>query len=343
MANNDYAIIVGIARYPQLGDLQGPENDARNFHKYLTQYAADKVPEAQATLVVSSQFAGTAAESAKPMLEEVDAAFRKLVDVAYEKKVGRRLWLFMAGHGFAPELRDAALLMANASSRVRYHLPGRFCADWFCAAGAFDEVILLMDCCRDDYPRTTPHPPFWDEIKRAGSDVRNFYGYATKWSRKSRETALPELFPVENGGAPASQVQGLFTHLLIRGLKGEATVSGGSITGATLRDYIHNQLDGLTVDGKSQNAEFVGDEMEDILFVEGAPPAQTKVTISGAPPNVRLEIWNSDKMLQFRENGDGPWEVALERGFYKVLAPQSGSSTLFEINGEETKNVQFPA
>jgi uncharacterized caspase-like protein len=35
MACNDYALVVGISKYPALGDLSGPENDARDFRDWL--------------------------------------------------------------------------------------------------------------------------------------------------------------------------------------------------------------------------------------------------------------------------------------------------------------------
>ena len=344
MAKTDHAIIIGITRYPGMGDLEGPENDARNFYEYLTVHAADKVPVAQATLIVSSQFPGTGDKAAKPMVDEIDLVLADLSDKAIQQvKFGRRLWLFMAGHGFAPGPRDAALLTANARASKLYHVQGGAYADWFYMAAGFEEVILLMDCCRDQYPRTTPHRPAWDELQRAGENVRTFYAYATKWSRKSRETSLPELFPKPEGSAPKPQIQGLFTNLLIRGLKGEANVGGGDITGKKLKDFVHNNLKIITVDGKSQQAEINGEGLDEIVFVKDAPLRLTKVKIQGVPPNERLEIWkNLDTLVQFRPSGGDFWEVELERGFYKILAPKSGRSHLFEIINEEAIDVEFP-
>ena len=35
MANDDWAVVVGVRLYPDLGDLDGPENDAQAFYDWL--------------------------------------------------------------------------------------------------------------------------------------------------------------------------------------------------------------------------------------------------------------------------------------------------------------------
>src|SRR5262245_22156757 len=120
MANNDWALTVGIRFYPALGDLDGPENDATAFHAWVPSPAGGGVPAAQATLMLSSQFGPPFASpsQAAPTAVEIQRFFERLEDVATDndKKgngavVGRRLYLYFAGHGFAPTATEIALLM----------------------------------------------------------------------------------------------------------------------------------------------------------------------------------------------------------------------------------------
>src|SRR5215218_7008866 len=104
--------------------------------------------------------------------------------------VGERLYLYFSGHGFEPVAEEAVLLMANATRRrLNYHVPGRVVANAFYRSGFFKEVILLMDCCRDSYPSAHLNvPPFiTTTAAEAALDGKRFFGFGTKWSRKSRE------------------------------------------------------------------------------------------------------------------------------------------------------------
>ena len=53
MAEDDWAIVVGIKKYfdPQLAGLEGPENDAKEFHGWVLDPKGGNVPEGQAAAV----------------------------------------------------------------------------------------------------------------------------------------------------------------------------------------------------------------------------------------------------------------------------------------------------
>ena len=163
MARHDYAVIAGIWAYPELDSLDAPENDAKAFYDWVVSPAGGAVPKAHVRLIVSSQFDPPfpSATAARPKMDQVLEAMEALQDIAEANRkkgkgysTGRRLYLYFAGHGFAPTKDQTALLMANAT-RIRagapYHILGPYCADWFFSAGFFDEVVLFMDCCRDNY------------------------------------------------------------------------------------------------------------------------------------------------------------------------------------------------
>src|SRR5471030_1970768 len=128
MAKGDWAIVVGIKSYadPGLAGLEGPENDAKEFHDWVVSDAGGGVPKDQAKLIRSSDYGPpfTSAATAMPTQEAIKAAFDHLMTMAdanaakgLGRVVGDRLYLFFSGHGFAPDQDDGltALLTANAS------------------------------------------------------------------------------------------------------------------------------------------------------------------------------------------------------------------------------------
>jgi hypothetical protein len=176
MNSEDWAIIVGVQCYPELEDLGGPENDARAFKNWARSPRGGNVPSQNVELIVTSQFRPpfSSVDLARPTAERVHQAFEKLQNIAnanaargLSRRVGRRLYIYMAGHGFAPRDDQTALLMANAT-RVRigpgYHILGQYNADWFFKAGYFDEIALFMDCCRELYTAPALDMPYGEVI-----------------------------------------------------------------------------------------------------------------------------------------------------------------------------------
>lgn len=155
MAQNDYAVVVGINTYPSLGNLQGPAHDGRDFYEWL--YAADggNVPDANITTIISPDYPNVpAVEQVQPRIKDVEDAFERIaLQLRQSGQQAGRLYLYLAGHGFSKEVDEAALLMAHAVKGVttNLHIAGRAYANRFSKSSWFREVVLLMDCCREDF------------------------------------------------------------------------------------------------------------------------------------------------------------------------------------------------
>ncbi len=285
MISTDRAVVVGITRYPGLEDLDGPENDANDFAAWLQDPEGGAVPGDRITMILSSQYPVVeSALDAQPTTEALVRAFAGLWEeglAASDGKLGRRLYIFMAGHGFAPDLKTAALLMANAAkSRLGLHIPGPPYADRFRQAGFFDEVVLLMDCCRDNLPQTPVHqPPF--TLTTAPTPSRYFYGFATTFSRRSREE------PDESG-----RVAGIFTRTVLAGLRGEAAQATGRITGTSLSAYAYNVRAALGGTAQArQDPEFQQSQEAEIVWVEGSAPTFTvRVSLTAAKAGTKVRL-----------------------------------------------------
>src|SRR5262249_52459035 len=157
MAKNptDHAIVAGVNNYPGLSDLNGPVNDALAFQEWLLSDDGGGLDPGNVKTILSPAPFQPDTDPANwvPTSEQIAAALRTLQGLGKKlslgKTIGRRLYIFLSGHGFAPDKVQPALLTANADSENLYHVPGRAYAEWFRNRAWFDEVVLMMDCCRE--------------------------------------------------------------------------------------------------------------------------------------------------------------------------------------------------
>ncbi|MCG3208378.1 MAG: hypothetical protein FOGNACKC_01982 [Anaerolineae bacterium] len=350
MNEDDYAVVVGITKYPEFGNLDGPENDACAFRDWLikpVEAGGGGVAPNHIALILSRDYFKAEDEplAAKPALYQIELEFDRLIELSSRQggMLGRRLYVYLAGHGFGPDVEEAALLMANASRRRMYHIPGRTLARWFRTAAMFQEIVLLMDCCRDDYPRAPIYVPAWPEVRRpAGADVRYFYGFATKWSRKAREKEI----------APGGPVQGLFTRSLLAALTQATPDENGFITGAVIEKYVYNYLPTLVDTADYQEPRFDYETMRDIVFVDtaavdkaaapawGAPPPNVRVTVSPALVGQPIEILDHHFATVATHTATAEaWSITLADGMYMVRIPGSDKERIIEVIGQEVVNV----
>ncbi|HMQ56282.1 MAG TPA: hypothetical protein PKD98_29650, partial [Anaerolineae bacterium] len=250
-------------------------------------------------------------------------------------RLGRRLTIYLAGHGFGPDLEEAALLMANASRRRLYHLPGRRYARWFRTAALFDEIVLVMDCCRDNYPAAPLHVPAWPEVHSAGAgEVAYFYAFATKWSAKARER------PVSPGGP----VRGLFPRALLEALSQAEADDQGRITGSIIKGYVNQQLALWQADEKKpQQPRFEFDDQAEIVFVQrgprraaGPPATPVRLTLPAAP----AELLDGQFKRVAHTGTAGLWHLTLPAGLYLLQLPAAGQRQVLEVFGASPLEIE---
>lgn len=269
MAHDDFAVVVGIDGYRSLRDLAGAENDASDFDAWLRKPAGGDVPGDHVAKLLGSELGpGT-----NPRVDEIDDEFSKLQSgletVENEGRTGRRLYIFLAGHGFDPEGDDAALLCATAAPRrLGDHISGRLYSLWFKKAALFHEIVLIMDCCRDDYTRIPMRSPPWAEENRTGTNTKMFKGLATRWSFQSRER--PD--PLSQG-----RVRGFYSRVLLD------ILDAGKVTGEELKKYTMNGLTDL-VSGELQEPEIHTDP--GLVFSEAADKPTGTLSVTASPGRV---------------------------------------------------------
>jgi hypothetical protein len=345
MADNDCAIVVGVWSYPGLFDLTGPENDAVAFANWVRRPGPGDVPPERVKLILSSDFAPLpfpAVDQAKPTRDGIEAAFDGLNTLARESnnlgtglQAGRRLYLYFAGHGFAPVLDESALLVANATrDLVRYHVAGKAWANWFYKAGYFNEVVLFMDCCRENYPGSPMNAVGYGDL--TGNQGKRFFAFGTKWKKVSWERPMPD-----------GKIHGVFTTALLTGLKGAAVDSNtGQVTARTLRNYLLNCMkDFLSPDDlmnpdieKEPDVNDLDNAGDGLVFARMPVPSfniKIQVPNGAAGKTIRVVSSNNFKLVASTTANGNPWIVPVTVGTYLVQIVGTDQEKIVDVRGSE--------
>ncbi|MFI5455835.1 MAG: hypothetical protein ACHRXM_10330 [Isosphaerales bacterium] len=347
---NDYAVIVGVQSYPGLDDptsdsfhpLLGPVNDATAFYDWVTAPDGGDVPKANADLIARIYPSPPTIDDAQPIENQVYKALRKHYDrgMAAGQHAGRRLYVYMAGHGIEVASKEPALLMADAAPRqFNNHFLARGYADWFFKAGFFDEILLFMDCCRDNFPLTQPNPVRFDALTvgSALDRVRCLYGFGTIWSRRSIERKVDGV------------VRGVFSATLLAGLRGGAADHMGVVTAQSLQNFFNNHMkdfmdpadvQGSTVPQQPDFDPYPNNQqaLEQFVIVKVDPLLfDVEVQLPAAPAKQRLLI-QTDKFKTVGKFDAQPpvYKTKLPLGLYQIFLVGQEEPVPFDIAGTVT-------
>jgi hypothetical protein len=353
MALADYALVVGISRYPGIENLSGPEHDAKEFFAWVTSNDGGRVNPANAKLILSSLFPeATLAKDQRPAQEEIHDFFTDMDLLAEENnhnrlglRAGRRLWMFFSGHGFAPSLETSGVLMANATLRRVYSVGAARWADRLYGGGWFDEVLLFQDACRTRIAAADLDGLFL--LLREPSPMqerRRFYAFSAKDQKISKEIPFP-------GG----QTRGVFTATLMDGLRGAARDPvTGAISARTLKTYLQDNMRNWLSDADKNNPDIAKEpDVRDYDAFDIVPPATAPPPVAAAPPPAApapndeaysvvirlpaagLSVTLQDGALQTIMTADpaGPvLSIKLRRGIYRVIV-SGRPDTIFPVAG----------
>lgn len=340
----DYALVVGINRYPKIRELTGAQKDAEEFYNWVTDPAGGGVAKTNALLLRSSDFDPPPdPDDERPDKVLVEKFFTRLDNAANANnqagdglRAGRRLWLFFSGHGFAPSLDRSGVLMANATRDRVHNIAGMLWANRLYEGGWFDEVILFQDACRERMGDAELTPPFFKQRPPPnGQERRRFYAFSAKDRKLSKEIVIE------------GNTRGIFTYTLMQGLRGQARdPKTGAVTTAQLKAFLQNTMctllspQDLADDEIAKMPEVFDPDPFDIVAAPvaaaAAPPvAQAPdfpVRVTGAAgPTSRIVDSGLNEVVAATPATD-PWNVRLRRGFFKVLT-QDGREKLFEVTG----------
>ena len=253
MAADEHAIVVGIQRSPMFGmteddanDLRAPDTDAAGIHDWLIDPAGGNVPPDNVKLIRSQDFPN----AAEPQQAAITNAFDELDRIAGRndrnglgRRVGRRLYLYASGHGFAKRRTEGALFMANATRVRTWNVPTSAWSEWFANAAYFDEVVLWMDACMTSELSILLAPAGYGVNQAVSGGARMFSAFAARFPLMAVERKMPD-----------GLQHGVFTYALLEGLRGRAADPDSlKITTDGLRGYLINAMKTFMSDQDQQD------------------------------------------------------------------------------------------
>lgn len=340
MNPDDFAIVIGISAYPELGeppdpraDLDGPSRDAADIEAWLLDPRGGGLPAANVRSLTSDDFPPSArARGAGPTAQDITRLFEELEAIARapDGTIGRRLYIYMAGHGFSPRPTQGCLFMADATAVNRQNIWASQWLEWFQDAGYFREYVLWLDCCMNRGGGTAA-PVAFGWLASSNPAGPTFIGFA----------AQRPLRAVERSIAAGGPKRGLFTWALIEGLRGAAANRYGVVTGHSLADWLRNAIRSRMAPGDLADSEVAKEpeiirEDDRVVFGRGlsrtytvtvnrpAADAEPLTLYSGRPPRPRvLPIAQQGRIV-----------LNLRPGLYVVTAPRHGLRQGFEVAGD---------
>lgn len=356
MAQTDHALVVGLSHYPAFPALDGPVTDAEDFYQWLIDKSGGDVPARHIKRILSKPSRKKVTVTAgRPTAQEIEEFFFRLEDIAdrNERKgdgrcVGRRLYVFLAGHGFALT-PGAGLLAANASlSRPKFHVPGLDWANLFAAGLWFEEILLFMDCCRLTPSTFIPNPPGLQVARNPdpARQCKRLYGFAAPQGRLALERKF------------GNSTRGVFSQTLMTGLRGAAAdPATGEITSTSLRNYLFNNMKSFLDAADLTRADIAKEPAMEPSTAETGPSfVIAKVAVKNfpvriTPPpgtkgktiNIRdgLSVSGGLPVLQTRKSDGKPWDIQLPTGNYVAEIVGGPPLKTFIVRAGEEHHVTF--
>ncbi|MCW3126742.1 MAG: hypothetical protein JWO03_2400 [Bacteroidetes bacterium] len=346
MQTRDYALVIGINDYTKpehngLPPLKGAVNDANKMVEWLLSPDGGDLPLAHCKKITS-----TRTPSLTPIQYQIDSAYLE-IDTMVKNMIkdsggtARRFYFYFAGHGVGlrTDYNEIALCLANWSEDRRNEAIG---ADLykteFLLYQYFDEIIFLVDCCRNTKTNINPARPSFaavGAVPRANA-VNVFVGYATQYQDQSNEAEYD-----------SGETRGVFTKVLLDGLNGAAADAAGIVTASGLKGYLDMNTPGEAKGkGYKQIPEvsntFYGTGI--LLSLAGNKKLNMESNFIFTDHRVSVELLDGTlkSIRTFDTSIEKKISVSLPNGLYLLKDKVTGEQKTFQIPSEKNEaDVNF--
>jgi hypothetical protein len=341
----DHALVVGISRYIGLRDatgkpsvLEGPVADAKSIFAWLVDPVGGGLDQANIELIHSEQFPSASdATTAGPAYQAVRAALLRVIARTAQGQ-GRRLYVYMSGHGFAPDVDRGALFTAECEDPSYPNVYASGWLNWFRAQQRFQEFVLLMDCCFDSMDSIPVEAPPVRTAPLVGPAGPRFIGLAAQTGMRALECPIAQ---------DRNQVHGVFSWTLLSGLRGAAVDKDGVVTGESLRAYLLNTMKDFIPPERLAAREIsaVPNVLSDPGLVFGTPKVAPKFNVRLDVPSAdgsRVTLWSEKPPREVFSTTvvGGTANIPLDPGVYVAEAAGQGLRAGFDVTAE-AKRVEL--
>lgn len=330
----DYAVVVGIAKYPGLTDLAGPDADAEAVYDWLVDPAGGNLDQQNVELLRSAQFDPIDPRDPKPSSGQVKAALMR-VAARTQQTPGNRLYLYFSGHGFAPNLEEGALFTAEASHLAPFHIYAHSWLRAFRRAGLFRDYVLWMDCAMNYQKSVLADEADMRPMQSTKPPGPAFIALAAQ-TKSALETTVAD-----------GTVHGVFTWTLLQGLRGGAADEQGRVTGESLKTFLLSAMPEFLSDQVKRAAAvdlhpFVrADQGMVFTRFRERPTYAVRLRMPAATAGQRLNLWTGrPHVAAVSQDLTGPeWVGRLVRGLYVAEVPGAGLRQGFQVTGSGEVDV----
>lgn len=254
------------------------------------------------------------------------------------RKVGKRLYVYMSGHGFSTPQRQGCLLTGDAGpGRINANIGASNWLHWWQDAGYFDEYVLLLDCCMNRMALAVPSAPPLSSITTDMPPGPTFIAFAAKRPLKAVEVPIPE---------DADNFHGVFTWAFLDGLRGAAINAFGTVTGHSMANWLRASLhlrlrDVDRFDPEvSQEPEIVKDD-PGLIFARSVSPLLFDILLTFPSDAVGkvARIWSRTPPVPQQFEARANTSLRLAAGLYVVEVPDAGYRHGFEVVRAGTATV----
>lgn len=337
---SSFAFVVGVNQYVDdrdgLKPLGGAIRDSQDFIDWLTDGAGGNVP-------TENIFHSFSPDTVSPTKVEATDKLKDMLKQFENGQLNERLYFYFAGHGAGnPDEVDSNLLcLSDWTRRWSYNaFPCVPAISFFKFLGVFKELVFIFDCCRTRYERARltdfiEHNFSLGTYKKAAV----FIAFSTAYDDEAFEYDYI---------TPDSSIEkrGVFTKVLIEGLRGAAANQEGIVDDRALGTYLMSEVDKQAQKlGFLQKPEYtvtLGDNKHSIEFSRIKLETQT-ITVKLTGPDAYDVINERNTVVEkiTARNGETSYVLNLNKGFYSIIRQSDESEKTFRIPYKSKTSISF--
>lgn len=342
--DRDFAVVIGVEHYKGvLQPLGGPHRDTKDFVHWLIAPDGGGLPDNGAWSTAESDASPSpnillllSTPNYTPIKDDVDDWMDTVMNsLLASGNRGRRLYFYFSGHGIGDTQMNSAMLLPKWTLSYRqYALSSEKYILELVKKGVFGEILFFMDCCRNRISGVQGQGPHWSAALPSSASSNYLIYYASEFDNPAWEIELAK----KDGALDNLLPRGLFTEVLLRGLKGAAADREGNLRIRDLVSYVGKKLPELAISkGKTQIPRSVVSTADGEQNILGPfdKMVETTIRFKTAGHNMVLE----DPELEIVKAGsssDVEWKLSLQRGVHTLRNENEVAGQQILVDGVQT-------